>query len=185
MQVHYSPSRRPLTRSHGTGLGLADFDFGSIMSSVGDTLTKIAPSLATVYTTKANIDSQQKMAQAQAQYAMTGGLFPGYGTAGMTGSLAQSPMMPMILLGGMGLLAFVMMSRRCDDVATLSFPGKTCAIGFGTNQRAQGITVRSDLEQIREHRDYLRVLRGGISCEISATLSRYPSWRGFFSSCWC
>lgn len=100
MQVRFSPSHKPLTRAHGTGLGLSDFSFSDFSTS----LAKIAPELTKIYTTKATLDTQVKLAQAQAQYGMTGQF---------NAPMSQIPpwVVPAGILGGMAVLSFALMRR--------------------------------------------------------------------------
>lgn len=103
MKVNMPPSGRVLTREHGTGTGLGDWDF----SAFGDIIGKVAPSLAQVYTNKAQIDAQKKIAIAQMQYAMTPQTYPGY----TGGSTLPQWVKPVAIIGGVGILALTLLRR--------------------------------------------------------------------------
>lgn len=109
MQVVQSPSGRPVTREDGTGLGLGDFS--SMMASIGDTFTKVAPSIATIYTTQAQLKQQANIARmqmAQGQYPT--GSYPPQQNVPMTGAGLSGMMMP-LMLGGVALAAVLLLRK--------------------------------------------------------------------------
>lgn len=130
MYVVASPSRGP---TRDTGLGF-DFDWGSI----GTAFKEVAPSIASVYAAKTNVDMQLKLAKAQANQQaainraamMPPSPYPstGYGVpqpayanypttvgtqgrgAGIGDGLPQW-VMPAAIAGGVGILALVLLRR--------------------------------------------------------------------------
>lgn len=109
MQVLQSPSGRPVTREDGTGLGLADGP--GFMSAFADAFTKVAPSIATIYTTQATLKSQENMARMQMQQ---GGMQPGQVGTYYPSTAQMSPLSGMtmpLLLGGVALAAVLLLKK--------------------------------------------------------------------------
>jgi hypothetical protein len=108
MQVVQSPSGRPVTREDGTGLGLADGP--SFMSSFADAFTKVAPSIANIYTTQAQVKIAQSNARMQQAYGMTGQI-PGQGYPQYAPSSPLSGLMMPLLLAGGAVVAVMLLKK--------------------------------------------------------------------------